>query len=222
MKKFLLIVITSLFTLVVAYGQLNPIKNLKYSQYSIDPLDSGCPAYNCFWLSWTKPDSSTTDILIGYNIYQHDSLFTFVTDTFYGCDNSNPPGTCSPNWFGTTTMHCWITVKAVYNKDSVTSIANDSATVEGLLLSVNKLNGKNIQIAFFPNPTTDRITISQNGNSAEEAIISIFNIQGQQIMSEQFNGQNKIEMDVSTLAKGIYFVKIQTNAGFESKKLVIQ
>jgi hypothetical protein len=31
-----------------------------------------------------------------------------------------------------------------------------------------------------------------------------------------------IEMDVSTLAKGIYLLKIQTNKGIETKKLVVQ
>jgi len=90
------------------------------------------------------------------------------------------------------------------------------------LVSVQNVTQSPLDVTIYPNPTTDKITFSLNGNSAEKPIISIFNVAGQKIMYEQFNGQNKIEMDVSTLAKGIYFMKIQSNAGIVSKKLVIQ
>ncbi len=41
-------------------------------------------------------------------------------------------------------------------------------------------------------------------------------------MQARFQNQKQFDMDVSALSKGIYLVKIQSNAGVESKKLVIQ
>jgi hypothetical protein len=51
--------------------------------------------------------------------------------------------------------------------------------------------------------------------------ITILNMCGVQIMQEIFTNQNRIEMDVSRLTKGIYLVKLQTPAGIETKKLII-
>jgi len=102
------------------------------------------------------------------------------------------------------------------------SLYPDTTTNCQIITSINNTDKILNEITLYPNPATDKITITQNGNLAEESIISIFNMAGQQIISEHFNGQNLIQMDVSNLAKGIYFVKIQTNAGVESKKLVIQ
>jgi LEA14-like dessication related protein len=47
-------------------------------------------------------------------------------------------------------------------------------------------------------------------------------MKGEQVMQRKFQNPTPVEMDVSMLAKGIYLVKIQTGAGIESKKLVIE
>ena len=40
-------------------------------------------------------------------------------------------------------------------------------------------------------------------------------------MNDSIQNQKLFDMDIGTLSKGIYLVKIQTNAGIETKKLVI-
>jgi hypothetical protein len=80
------------------------------------------------------------------------------------------------------------------------------------------------QMAFclYPNPSFNKITIANTTKLPGETMISVFNMKGEQIIQGKFQNQTPIDMDVSTLAKGIYLVKIQTKAGVESKKLVIQ
>jgi aminopeptidase N len=75
---------------------------------------------------------------------------------------------------------------------------------------------------IFPNPANNKITISNNGFSSKETLVSVFNMQGQQMMSAQFKNQNTIELDVSRLTKGIYIVKIQSENIVVNKKLVVQ
>jgi hypothetical protein len=88
--------------------------------------------------------------------------------------------------------------------------------------SVDKLVSSNNRFTIYPNPATNKITISTSRVLPGETIISITSISGQQLQRARFHNQNKFEMDVSTLSKGIYLVKIQTNTGIETKKLVIQ
>lgn len=77
-------------------------------------------------------------------------------------------------------------------------------------------------LCIYPNPANEKITITNIDNPSKEAIISIFNITGQQIMSEKFQIQDKIELDVSKFAKGIYILKIQIGSKIENKKLIVQ
>ena len=75
---------------------------------------------------------------------------------------------------------------------------------------------------IYPNPAKDKITIINNGNLSVKTQISIFNVTGQQVLSEIYNNQNQIEINVNSFSEGIYLLKIQTNDGMVIKKLVIQ
>jgi hypothetical protein len=75
---------------------------------------------------------------------------------------------------------------------------------------------------LFPNPANDKITIIHNNNILQDAIVSIFNLFGQQILCKKIDNKNSLEFDVHFLSKGIYIVKVQLDNIVEIKKLVIQ
>jgi len=77
------------------------------------------------------------------------------------------------------------------------------------------------QIVISPNPANDKITVAIN-KLAGETGISVFDMNGKKVLQDHFQSHTTVEMDVSTLAKGIYLVKIETMERIESKKLVIQ
>jgi hypothetical protein len=77
-------------------------------------------------------------------------------------------------------------------------------------------------ITLYPSPATNKITISANKLLPGEIRISIVSISGQQLILSRFQNQKQPEIDVSALSKGIYLVKIWTDKGIETKKLVIQ
>ncbi|MDP2194219.1 MAG: T9SS type A sorting domain-containing protein, partial [Alphaproteobacteria bacterium] len=77
-------------------------------------------------------------------------------------------------------------------------------------------------ITIYPNPATNKISIATNNNLQGETTICIFNMNGALLQQKIFQSQNLIELDVSTLPKGFYLVKIQSNKGIETKKLVVQ
>lgn len=74
---------------------------------------------------------------------------------------------------------------------------------------------------LFPNPANDKITISSDRIWNKEIDISIVTMRGELLLRERFNFQHQVQLDVGSLAKGFYLVKIHSKEGIEVKKLVI-
>ena len=76
-----------------------------------------------------------------------------------------------------------------------------------------------IKVTIFPNPAKESVSIL-----AEDGIhnVTVCNLMGQQIMSQNLNGKNKFTLNTSDLFSGIYVVKILTGKGMIAKRLVIQ
>lgn len=89
-------------------------------------------------------------------------------------------------------------------------------------LSNNTSEMNQSKVSIYPNPTNNKITISNNCVWDTETKVSIYNAKGELIIYNKYQFQGSVEMDVSTLSKGIYLVKMQTENGNETKKLVIQ
>jgi hypothetical protein len=75
---------------------------------------------------------------------------------------------------------------------------------------------------LYPNPATNKITISTKDILPGENSLSIVGMNGLYIKQAGFQNQNLIEMNVSSLPDGIYLVKIKTNTGIRTKKLLIR
>lgn len=75
-------------------------------------------------------------------------------------------------------------------------------------------------IKVFPNPTTDKIHIE----AAQEIMeIKLKDVSGRMIVRENYpTGKRSAEFDISSLAKGLYFITLKMNLGVLTKKLIIQ
>ncbi len=70
-------------------------------------------------------------------------------------------------------------------------------------------------LSIFPNPATKDLNISYNNHNTNSFLIELFSINGQLIYQEKlhhFKGNYKKEIDLQNVGKGIYFVKIITDA----------
>jgi len=90
-------------------------------------------------------------------------------------------------------------------------------------LSTGIFNFKNdYTINIFPNPAKDNIIIENLNNTTQNCVVSIKNIQGKEIISEEINLSKSHSIDVSRLSNGIYMVTIKSKDSIKNQKLIIQ
>ena len=169
---------------------------------------------------WTSQTSGTTDYLLSVYFTDADTGYA-VGDNGTILKTSNGGTNWTAETSGTTND-----LTSVYFSDADTGYAvGSSGTIlktnnGGVTTFIEETESLEPTLSIYPNPVNDKITIADDRKLPEETIISIFNIKGEKIMLDKFQNQNMIEMDVSMLAKGIYLVKIQTQAGIEVSKFV--
>ena len=86
-----------------------------------------------------------------------------------------------------------------------------------LVNGIEELTAEDNLIKVYPNPATDKIFVKAKENSLSE----ITNMQGQVILSKKLSDTQSI--DISSLAKGIYFYRItENNKLLQTGKIVKQ
>ncbi len=88
----------------------------------------------------------------------------------------------------------------------------------------NSLNLTNAELDFqlFPNPSSQLTIVIVEGNESGPATLSVFDVMGkeQNLIIQGQNGQ--FNFDVSTLAKGMYFVRVNTIGASKTKQLIVK
>jgi hypothetical protein len=76
-------------------------------------------------------------------------------------------------------------------------------------------------IFISPNPASENIFLDFNENNFGEAEVSICNVIGEKIHETNIPASGKHVLDVSKFPEGVYFVKIITDAGTVTKKIIL-
>ena len=169
--------------------------------------------------SWTSLSSASnydvhsiyfTDANIGYAVCGGIIIKTInggITWTF-----SSP--TCK--WFSSVYFTDANTGYVVGDEGTILKTTNGGGTFN------DEIEYPEQTFSIYPNPANNKVAITGNRYFLGETIITIFDINGKQVMNNELQNQNTIEIDVSTLEKGMYLLKIETMVGIECKKLFIQ
>ena len=74
-------------------------------------------------------------------------------------------------------------------------------------------------VFLYPNPTKDKITLSFN--KGIEADFSVFNLLGKLVIYQpNISISQSHIMDISKLNSGVYFIRINSDAGTVTKKII--
>ncbi len=75
---------------------------------------------------------------------------------------------------------------------------------------------------IFPNPSTGKLKVSLN-NTGTNGRISVFNANGQLVLSESFGNNNTTKtVDLSAQPKGLYFINFISDSFQESRKIILE
>lgn len=102
------------------------------------------------------------------------------------------------------------------SKESNTMISVNviSPTVTGIIKNSNDDNF----VSIFPNPATDNITIT-NYAKKYNGIIAIYDIQGEMLIQQPLQ-EERTRIDISSLTKGMYFIKLMNGKSILSGKFI--
>ena len=171
---------------------------------------------NCKWRIQPPDAGEITLSFNSFDLEEHDKLTvysvgasTVLLGTFTG--KKKPDPIVSPTG----------AVLIMFNANGYNTAAGFDASYTSTITGTEELD-ISAGMTIYPNPATNKISISTISNLHGETTIRIYKMNGALLQQEKFQSQNPIELDVSALAKGFYLVKIQTNKGIETKKLVVQ
>jgi len=201
------------------------LDNIRIDPSCLPP--SGCKATrqgngNITRLSWTPPctnhlKQTDSTFLWGFNVYRSDSSGmppfaklnnTVISDTVYY--DTIPAGLLSRHFLYYVTS---IFTETPYNIFLCESIANDTLSVT--ILSVTEISETEMMV--YPNPSSGDIIIK---GAVSILGCEIWNTSGQLVDIIRSQNSKELMINVSSLIPGLYFLRIQTDKGIVSRKLV--
>jgi len=145
-------------------------------------------------ITWDAVDGA-----IEYNVFRDNVNLKTVTGTKYT--------DIKEDGFNATT---------VWEVTTVCAIGESKRSDEAKLAACTGIRDNEITFSIHPNPATTKITI-QAGNIFNT--VDIVNFLGQTIISQN-NSTDNVEIDVSNLNSGVYFVRIASENGVSVQKFV--
>ncbi len=98
--------------------------------------------------------------------------------------------------------------------------APEKSLSAGTFIQKEKKTSNN-SIKIYPNPSSGRFTVELPGFTGPTEL-SMFNALGSLILKQNFNKKGTLTVDMQTLNKGLYFLRIQNHEDIISKKVFIR
>ena len=90
--------------------------------------------------------------------------------------------------------------------------------------SINSIDIDNLDVNLYPNPASSEATLSIKGINGKVKI-SITDVQGRSISTierESSNGEVNHSINLEAYAKGVYYIRIQSESSIKTQKLIVQ
>lgn len=146
------------------------------------------------------------------------------------CGYGNSWNTSTSSCLATINHDLYLTAGPVWDTVTVNNIAkwiggNYIDTCGHLNVGINEFASNHSELNIYPNPSTYQINIEFDLTENKNTSIEIKNILGQTVkkIDSGFSvGNNKIEINVSELSGGVYFIQVQNNNNIIGKKFIRQ
>jgi alpha-tubulin suppressor-like RCC1 family protein/rRNA maturation protein Nop10 len=176
-----------------------------------NPICTGAPLYmqsgfiNGAIYNWSGPS--------GFSVNAQNASRNQVTNLMAGVYTLtvNVPG-C-----GAITQNYTLVVNTCRNASEETESTEEVAVVEEL---------KSFSLEVYPNPTEGMTTVTLTGVQTEDTDLAVYDLLGHQVLVSGkvtlSSGSKSWELDFRGIAKGVYFVKLNTEAGEKVERIVVR
>jgi len=153
----------------------------------------------------------------------------FASDTTKGAHTKTGTFTVPLNAvLGNTMMR--VVCKETTDTSTISSCGTYSyGETEDYLVNITSLAGIEENtisgITIYPNPANGLFNITTSNANFTELMISVFDIQGKEVFSaldKNISSNYNKQINLEGLAKGIYYIKLNTGTGVKIQKLIIQ
>ena len=106
-------------------------------------------------------------------------------------------------------------------------ISLDDVLIRGTLstIGINE-NANDLALNLFPNPATDNVQVNYTLTAETTVTVALYDVTGKLVASEskgeQAQGRHFAHINTSSLAKGFYTVRVTTNFGQSTSKLIVR
>jgi len=162
-------------------------------------------------------------LIDGEPVADEDGTINFNPST-----NSDPFETKTFNLNAYANSSFSITLQSACNFPDLLFAEGDNVFVDNLMITattgIDDGNPGQAGVLTYPNPAKDNLNISAHG-IGDQFDLRIVNVQGQEVYSESVSnyqkGQN-VQLNISSLAKGVYVLQLEGNANVVNKKIIIE
>lgn len=91
--------------------------------------------------------------------------------------------------------------------------------------SIHSFNGSHMDCVVYPNPNNGYFTVDYTAEKAGDITVHVFSPSGQMVFSEKHtttSGNNRLNIDLSKLSKGMYLVNVTSGSGTMSSRVMIR
>lgn len=80
--------------------------------------------------------------------------------------------------------------------------------LDTVITGVEKVKEIQNKVTIYPNPSTGQFNISFGATYYQQAIVEVFNIEGNLIITKAYQNSTKATIDITNNSKGMYLVKL--------------
>ena len=177
-------------------------------------------AWNLWWNPYEGAELGTYYIYRGTDSLQMQLIASIPTSGHTYTDLNPPAGDVYYMLKASLPNACNPGGGTSYNLSASNFFNTRDATV-GLqqVIEMHSLN-----VGVYPNPNSGRFTLRIESAKQQKVSVMIFNSMGSLISSEQINvyGKTNRSFDLSTMSKGVYFIRLQTDEESVVRKIIVQ
>ncbi len=181
----------------------------------------GCNTQDVFFISIDNGDTNA-------EVLAYEAAHVPGTPTFPSVSGNDGGGNAVVTAYGISAFPTYILIapsKAIIEQDMwpISSAADftaffaaNSLTPKPCLSGITEENLAN-SISVFPNPAVDNLIIETSNNEMVTAV-KVYDVLGKMLINNNVNETARMELNVSDLEKGIYYMEITTASGVAVKK----